>query len=48
MCVNFIHEWQNLHLKVDIEQQIWEAIYGKYYLHSEFLPENYWEEVTAS
>ena len=46
VCVNFIHKWRNLQLKVDSEQQIfWETFHVQFYLLSELLPEICWEEI---
>ena len=30
MCVNFIHKWRDLQLKVDSERQIWETFLGNF------------------
>ena len=45
-CVNLIYKWQDLHFKVNCEQQILEKTFSwQVYLLSEFLPEVCLEDI---
>ena len=46
VCVNFIHKGRDLQFNVASQRQnFWETLSWQFYLHSQFLPEIYWEEI---